>query len=364
MSDNTSLEKSRNSLQTGDGVDLFSFFVCDRIPVMLTCYQQLAVICSRVNRFSFSRRSLRYICFALVVPVLQAISQTVPTEKWKTFSSSVAGFSVLMPAEPHESLGAPRVDAAYGSLRSYFAEVRSNEGVFAVAEYIFADPIDSKTELSTRFDRFQETAARNLGGKITNQKEVSIRDVPARRVSIVSAIPGLTYTMNEVFAIKGDRLFQLSATSGVRSLPSEDTEKFFDSFNITGPAKEWKRSRSDPDEVVEKDEPEPAQVTTGVTSFECPTYPVAAKKNHIGGNVTIRVTTDGKKITELKSTGVPLLAQAAEENVRTWKFAENAPKTFTVTYRYIQEGEYEPDPIYHCRAKLELPTDVEVSANW
>jgi hypothetical protein len=170
--------------------------------------------------------------------------------------------------------------------------------------------------------------------------------------------------MDELFILKDNRLFRLSAMGGATALPSEDIDRFFNSFNIIGPAKEWKRSRSDPNEVVEKDDPEPTQVTTGVTFFECPAYPPSARENHIGGLVTIRVTTDGKKVIDLKTTGLPVLAQAAEANIRTWKFADDAPKSFTVTYVYVQEGEYEPDPVYNCRAKLELPNKVEVSSNW
>jgi hypothetical protein len=317
-----------------------------------------------MNRFSFTCRARRYICCALVIPVLQAISQTVPTEKWKTFSSPVAGFSALMPGEPRESLGSPRVDAAYGAQRPYFAEVGSDEGAFTVAEHILADAIDSTKELSTQFNRFQEAAARNLGGRISSQKEGSIRGMPARRITIVSEIAGLAYTMDEVLIIKDNRLFRLSAMPGAAGLPSEDIDKFFESFSVTGPAKPWKRSRSDPNEIVASDEPEPSQVTTGVTSFECPTYPAAAKEHHIGGLVIVQVTTDGKNITDLRSSGLPVLAQAAEANIRTWKLAKNAPTSFTVTYVYSYEGEYEPDPVYHCRAKLELPNRVEVSANW
>ena len=161
-----------------------------------------------------------------------------------------------------------------------------------------------------------------------------------------------------MFVIKGKRLFQLIAMGS-----SEDADRFFNSFNITGDTKDWKRSRSDPNEVVEKSEPEPAQVTTGVTAFSCPVYPEAAKQKGLGGSVQIKVTTDGKKIIDLKVTGTPLLAQGAEENVRTWKFADDAPRNFTVTYSYVLEGEYEPDPVYKCRAKLQLPNVVEVSTS-
>jgi hypothetical protein len=269
-----------------------------------------------------------------------------------------------MPGEARESIGGPRGDSAYTDVRSYSAQVGSDAGFFVVAEHVYAEVIDKANQVSANLDRFQEVAARNLGGRIVSQKDVSLQGMPARRVTIVSAVPGMGYTRDELLILKDNRLFRLSAMSGAAPLAGEDIDKFFNSFNITGPPKEWKRSKSDPNEIVEKDDPEPAQVTTGVTSFECPTYPPLAKQNHIGGIVTIQATTDGKKIVDLKITGLPVLAEAAEANIRTWKLADDAPRNFTVKYIYVQEGEYEPDPVYNCRAKLELPNKVEVSANW
>jgi hypothetical protein len=73
------------------------------------------------------------------------------------------------------------------------------------------------------------------------------------------------------------------------------------------------------------------------------------------------VTTNGKKVTDVKASGDPELAQAAERNIRTWKFTEDAPKTFSVKYSYVEEGLYEPDPVTKCDAKMELPTKVQVS---
>jgi hypothetical protein len=326
---------------------------------------------SRFLRFAFCA-AYAVIATSLVVDCQENIggripiksSTTIPPEKWQKFTSEVAGFSILMPGEVRESIGGPRSDTAYADVRSCSAEVELDAGSFAVAEHVYTEPIDQANQVVRNLDHFQEVAARNLAGKIVSQRDVPLQGMPARRVSITSLIPGLTYTMDELFILKGNRLFRLSAMGRATALPSEDIDRFFNSFNITGPAKEWKRSRSDPNEIVEKDDPEPAQITTGVTSFECPTYPPLAKQNHIGGIVTIRATTNGKKIIELKTSGFPLLAQAAEANVRTWKFADNAPTTFTVTYVYVQEGEYEPDPVYNCRAKLELPNKVEVSANW
>ena len=66
--------------------------------------------------------------------------------------------------------------------------------------------------------------------------------------------------------------------------------------------------------------------------------------------------------TELKIVSGPqILAQPAESNVRTWKFADHPPITFTVIYVYAFEGNFKKDPVTKCAAKMELPGKVTVS---
>jgi hypothetical protein len=99
-----------------------------------------------------------------------------------------------------------------------------------------------------------------------------------------------------------------------------------------------------------------------VTKFDCPKYPDKARSAHISGTVKMQVTTDGHSVSEVKIiSGPSILARAAEDNVRTWKFADHPPTTLTVTYVYTNEGDYKKDPVTKCEAKMDLPTQVTVS---
>ena len=102
-----------------------------------------------------------------------------------------------------------------------------------------------------------------------------------------------------------------------------------------------------------------------VTSFKCPKYPPKAELARIGGTVRRQVTTDGHRVVQVKTVSGPaILAEPAEKNIRTWKFAEHKPTTFAVTFYYVNEGRYTPDPITKCSAKMELPTKVTVSTKF
>jgi Gram-negative bacterial TonB protein C-terminal len=99
-----------------------------------------------------------------------------------------------------------------------------------------------------------------------------------------------------------------------------------------------------------------------VRTFECPKYPEAARSLHITGTVVVLVTTDGHTVTDVKAISGPrILAEPAESNVRTWKFADHPPTTFKVTYLYVDEGNFKKDLVSRCAAKLKLPTDVTMS---
>jgi len=77
----------------------------------------------------------------------------------------------------------------------------------------------------------------------------------------------------------------------------------------------------------------------------------------------MQVTTDGHVVSGVKILpSHPILAEEAEKNVRTWKFADHPPTTFEVTYNYVFEGAFKRDRVTKCDARLELPSKVTVSS--
>jgi hypothetical protein len=83
------------------------------------------------------------------------------------------------------------------------------------------------------------------------------------------------------------------------------------------------------------------------------------------GVVVLQVTTDGHQVVDVKLTsGHPLLASDAINNVRSWKFADHAPATFAVKYFYVNEGHFKRDKVAKCSAKMELPGKVTVSTSF
>lgn len=104
--------------------------------------------------------------------------------------------------------------------------------------------------------------------------------------------------------------------------------------------------------------PQSQNIALPTVSFAAvPLYPPLARAAHVEGVIHVEVTTDGAKVVAARSKdSYKILADAAEENAKTWKFATHDPTTFTVTYRYrlVVEPKGNPTVI------LRLPTEVEV----
>jgi hypothetical protein len=106
-----------------------------------------------------------------------------------------------------------------------------------------------------------------------------------------------------------------------------------------------------------------------VTSASVPMYPRTPRIAHIDGVVRLRLSTDGARVSSMDvESGPPMLAQAAQENVRTWLFEKHSPTTFDVTFHYTLlptkcDSECNCDDLGNGTAILRLPTEIEVSAN-
>lgn len=97
-----------------------------------------------------------------------------------------------------------------------------------------------------------------------------------------------------------------------------------------------------------------------VTSAEVPLYPPTARLANVEGIVHLKATTDGHGLLSAQiEDGPKLLAEFAEENLRTWHFSPHAPITFTVTYTYKLVTDLQPAQ-NNPRVILNLPTAVEV----
>jgi len=111
------------------------------------------------------------------------------------------------------------------------------------------------------------------------------------------------------------------------------------------------------------------QTLPSVASASVPLYPRVIRAARIQGDVMLRLSTDGERVSAVEvESGPPMLAQAAKENVKTWQFEPHTPTSFEVTFRYKLLLPSKCDSECNCDSAekesvlLQLPTNVDVSA--
>jgi hypothetical protein len=103
-----------------------------------------------------------------------------------------------------------------------------------------------------------------------------------------------------------------------------------------------------------------------VTSGEMPLYPRLPRLALLESEVRLRVTTDGARAVSVAiESGHPMLAQAAVDNVMTWRFEKHEPTSFETQFSYsvIKHFSCSPGKPGSPRVLLELPSRVEVTAS-
>jgi len=72
-----------------------------------------------------------------------------------------------------------------------------------------------------------------------------------------------------------------------------------------------------------------------VKSGDMPFYPQLPRVAQIEGDVRLRITTDGSAVKSVTvESGQPMLARAALDNVKSWKFHTHQPISFSTVFSY------------------------------
>ncbi len=106
---------------------------------------------------------------------------------------------------------------------------------------------------------------------------------------------------------------------------------------------------------------QPTQDLPVVIDAKVPSYPNIARLAHFEGVVRLQVSTDGEKVSKVELLeGHIVLAGAAMENVKTWRFRWHTRATFETVFRYrlLPESVCEAD---NPTVLLRLPLEVEVT---
>jgi TonB family protein len=91
-------------------------------------------------------------------------------------------------------------------------------------------------------------------------------------------------------------------------------------------------------------------------------YPPVARQARITGDVVLvaQIGSDGSVSIPIRRSGHPLLLQAAEDNLKTWKFQAGEPQEMEITYHFKLGEPSSGSAQTECA--FDLPDSVTISA--
>jgi TonB family protein len=92
-------------------------------------------------------------------------------------------------------------------------------------------------------------------------------------------------------------------------------------------------------------------------------YPPVARQARISGDVVLlaQVTSDGRVSIPIRKSGHPILMQAAEDNLKKWKFQTGQDQAMEITYHFKIRETSAHSPFTEC--VFDFPDSVTVSSD-
>lgn len=170
--------------------------------------------------------STRHISLVMVCAL--ALMACSPSLNWRELRNAEAHFTVLLPAKPANhsrtvALGDMKVDM-------HMTAAEADEMNFAVASAL----IDDAAQRSQALELMQHAMVKNIGGSITHQKTLKLKDgTEATEIQASGTLAnGLQMTLFARFAMKDQRVYQAVAIGPSRKLSAEIADTFLASFAL------------------------------------------------------------------------------------------------------------------------------------
>lgn len=143
-----------------------------------------------------------------------------PITEWKTFTSELGQFSVLLPTKPKEE------QASNAGAKAYFFHSFTGLFIFKL-NYI---EMPHAPDPQKMFENLLTKAKAVKGVELVEEKVIDVKGYPGREVAVKIE---QSFIQTKV-VIVGNRIYQLVATSLNEKSETKEARAFLDSFKITG----------------------------------------------------------------------------------------------------------------------------------
>lgn len=152
--------------------------------------------------------------------------------EFKEYTSAAGNFKVQMPGSPKEESQSAKAPTGE-TMNLNVASVQQKDGVYVVMWSDLPIPAgESEKDIQTRLDGSRDGALRNINGKLTDEKKITIGDKHPGR-DIQADLPNGKGSLRARIYLVGTRLYQVMVVGTSSWVSSADALKFLDSFALT-----------------------------------------------------------------------------------------------------------------------------------
>jgi hypothetical protein len=181
---------------------------------------------------SVSRLSLAFVAAAVAVAIT-LVAGTASAETWKEFESKVGKCAVSMPGTPTENKQTFDTEAGPVEAYLYMLETDSGDVAYLMGFNDFPADLVAQSDPQVMLDGARDGAVRNVGGKLLEEKKISINGHPGRYIKVSApGDNGENLVFARVYLVK-NRLYQALVVFPKKTLRQGDVDKFLGSFRLT-----------------------------------------------------------------------------------------------------------------------------------
>ncbi|MEI6301091.1 MAG: hypothetical protein WCR74_06570 [Betaproteobacteria bacterium] len=145
---------------------------------------------------------------------------------WREVPSAQGRYSITLPAKPQEHTRT--LNSSAGEVSMTMASAQAAGWVFGVG---YAD-YPSGTNTDKHIDEQRDALLRNISGRITDEKALSVGGRPGRLVTAEGRRGDGVVVLQVRFVSDGPRLYQIAAVGNQGGVAETELDTFLDSFKL------------------------------------------------------------------------------------------------------------------------------------
>lgn len=155
---------------------------------------------------------------------------------WREFTSAEGQFSVALPGTPVDKPRKAATAVGQVDYHSYELELPRQGMSFAIAYFDFPVPVVSQQQLNLAFESRRKQVLEAASGKVAREETITLNGHPGRDIEFtIPDKPGRGYV--RMLFVK-PRMYLLLLDGPRVGVDSPEAKRFFESFRVTGAAKE------------------------------------------------------------------------------------------------------------------------------